>query len=690
MYLKHSMKLIAFGALLPTALIAADSDEITVITVTALGVDENANVVAPVDLVDRKQLFERGGSLGELLNGLPGIHNDSFGGAASRPVVRGQSAPRVKVMSDSGSLLDASDISPDHAVTSDPLLAGKVEVLRGPATLLYGGGAIGGVINVLDNKIPTKLGDYDNFVAIRGNSAANERAGVLSFTRALNDHLAAHVEGSWRDVDAYEAADWPGDTVAGTFAENRNVAAGLSWIGEKGYIGIAYSRRSDDYGLPGHSHEYEGCHPHGTALHCGEHDDEDGDHDHDDHDHGAGAHPVPLVDLGSRRWDLRGEYHDPFAGVHRIRLRASHTSYGHDEIDEGVVGSRFRNDGYEARVEFDHAPLFGWHGVVGLQTADTRFSATGSEAFVPAVESEVHGIFAVEHFELSESVHLEAGARHEHQKHRPVNDPRNRPAFSGSANSLSAAAIWSFADDYSAALTLTRSRRLPHTQELYARGVHLATNTYECGALPSTYTCGGAQNDAPLGSEQARNVDLTLRKHNGALTWSLNLFYNRVDDYVHARTLDRFEDFRLIKYAQQDAEFRGAEVELAYEFSPVLEASLFGDVVRANFSDGSKLPRISPRRIGTRVNAMLGPVDAELEFFHVGTQNDIAAYETVTPGYNMLNLTLGMTLFDDARYEIFVRGNNLLDEQVWNHTSFLANAVPLPGRNLSAGFRYAF
>jgi iron complex outermembrane receptor protein len=683
---KHSLKLLTIGILLPTTLIAADNDEITVITVTALGVDENANVVAPVNLVDRKQLFERGGSLGELLNGLPGIHNDSFG-AASRPVVRGQSAPRVKVMSDSASLLDASDISPDHAVTSDPLLAGKVEVLRGPATLMYGGGAIGGVINVLDNKIPTRLDGHDNFIAVRGNTAAHERATVLSLTHALNDRFAAHVEGSWRDVDAYEAADWPGNTVAGTFAENRNASAGLSWIGDKGYLGVAYSRRSDDYGLPGHSHEYEGCHPHGATLHCGGHEEEDHDHDHE---HDEDAHSVPLVDLGSRRWDLRGEYYDPFAGVHRIRLRASHTSYGHDEIDDGIVGSRFRNDGYEARLEFDHAPLFGWHGVVGLQTADTRFSASGTEAFVPTTESETHGIFAVEHYELSESLHLEAGARHESQRHRPVDDPRNRPTLSGHANSLSAAAIWSFADNYSAALTLTRSRRLPHTQELYARGVHLATNTYECGALVSAYTCGGAQNDAPLGNEQARNVDLTLRKFSGALTWSLNIFHNRVDDYVHARTLDRFENFRLIKYAQQDAEFRGAEVEVTYAFNPMIEASLFGDVVRANFTDGSKLPRISPRRVGARVDAMLGPVDAELEYFHVSTQDDIAAYETVTPGYNMLNLTLGMTLFDDARYEIFVRGSNLLDEQVWNHTSFLASAVPLPGRNLSAGFRYAF
>ena len=690
--LSYSIRLIAAGAAINGALpvgmlLAADNADIPVITVTALGLDENANIVAPFNLMDQKQIFERGGSLGDLLNGLPGIHSDTFGGGASRPVVRGQTSPRVKIMSDSSSLLDASDISPDHAVTSDPMLAGRVEVLRGPATLLYGGGAIGGVINVLDNKIPTAMPEgVETLLGVRGNTVANERAVVGSFSTGVAEGFAVHAEGSWRKVDAYDAAGWNGSTVDGTFAENRNASVGASWVGDKGYLGLAYSWREDDYGVPGHSHEYEGCHPHGVELHCGAHEEEGEGHDHE---HGE-EHAVPIVDLGSRRWDLRGEYNDPFAGVHRIRLRVSHTDYGHDEIDQGVVSTTFTNAGYEGQIEFDHAPLFGWHGVAGIQLADTRFGAQGAEAFLPSTETRMHGIFAVEHFELSEALHLEVGARHEHQQHETVNDARNRPQFEGTANSFSAAAIWSFTDAHSLALTLARAMRLPHTQELYARGIHLATNTYECGAVPHPLTCGGLENNAPIRKEDSRNIDVTLQKHSGALTYSINLFRNDIDDYFHARTLDQHENFRLIKYTQRDAEFRGAELEMGYEFTDSFAGSVFGDYVSAEFADGGSLPRISPRRLGARINALFGEVDAEIEFYHVASQDDTASYEVATPGYNMLNATLSFNLFDDPRYEVFVRGNNLLDDEVWNHASFLANVVPLPGRNLSAGFRYAY
>src|SRR5690606_1439429 len=152
----------------------------------------------------------------------------------------------------------------------------------------------------------------------------------------------------------------------------------------------------------------------------------------------------------------------------------------------------------------------------------------------------------------------------------------------------------------------------------------------------------------------------------GALNYSINVFRNEVDDYFYARTLDQFENFRLIKYTQQDAAFRGVEVELSYAFNARLELSVFADYVRAEFTNGARLPRISPQRSGARVNAVLGSVDTELEFFHVATQNDIASYEVPTPGYNMLNARLSFNLFDDAGYEVFVRGSNLLNETVWN------------------------
>lgn len=669
---------------------ATNIAEIPVIEVTALGVDENASlIVAPFNILEAREVFARGGNLGDLLNGLPGIHADNFGGGASRPVVRGQTSPRLKVLSDGGSVLDASDISPDHAISADPLLAQRVEVLRGPATLLYGGGAIGGAVNILDAKIPAEMPESgtDNFVAIRGNTVADERAGAVNLTARATDNIALHLEGSLREVEDYETSNWEESHVDGTSSESRNSSVGASWIGDAGYLGLAYSYRDDEYGLPGHNHEYEGCHPHGSELHCGGHDEEEEDHDHDHEEEHA---EVPLVDLNSRRIDLRGEYNDPIAGVHRIRVRSSHTDYEHHEIEEGVIGTTFSNKGYEGRIDIDHAPVFGWHGVVGLQFSDSRFSSVGSEAFIPVTDSAMQGAFVVEHFQVNDTWHVEAGARYERQSYEPVRDPRNRPDFDDSAFSWSGSSIWTLTEETSLAATYSRAQRLPQSQELYARGLHLATNTYECGLINHPLTCGGLDNNASIEKETSRNIDISLRKHTGALTYSLNLFRNSVDGYIYARTLDQFEDFRLIKYTQRDATLQGLEVEVSYEFSPVLSATLFGDRLRADLSGTDELPRISPQRIGARVDFMVRNVSTELEYYHVSRQDDIAAFESATPGYNMANVSVSYSFPADARYSVFVRGSNLLDEEVWSHTSFLASVIPMPGRSLSAGFKMNF
>jgi iron complex outermembrane receptor protein len=677
------------GLAAPSALLAQSGTEIPVIQVTALGVDENAAlIVAPFSVLDAKQTFMRGGNLGDLLNGLPGVHSDSFGGGASRPVVRGQTSPRLKVLSDSGSILDASDISPDHAISADPLLAQQVEVLRGPATLLYGGGAIGGVVNILDGKIPTEVPDgLESFVAVRGNTVADERAGAVNLTARATDNIALHVEGSLRETDDYEVDGWEESTVHGTASESRNSALGASWVGESGFIGLAYSYRDDDYGLPGHNHEYEECHPHGIELHCEGHEAEEGhDHEHEEHDH----EEVPVVALESRRMDLRAEYLGPVPGIHRIRVRGSHTDYEHNEIEEGVVGTTFRNEGYEGRIDIDHAPVMGWHGIVGVQFADTRFSSVGAESFIPVTDSKMHGVFAVEHLELSDSWHLEAGARYEKQTYDPVRDVRARPKYDESAMSWSAASIWSLTEETSIAATFARAQRLAQPQELYARGIHLATNTYECGLVNHPLTCGGLQNNASIDKETSNNLDISLRKHTGDFTYSLNLFHNSVDGYIFARTLDQYEDFRLIKYTQRDATLKGLEAEFSYAFNDNLSATVFGDYLTADLDGADKLPRISPQRVGVRGNYLVNNIETEVELYRVSKQDDVAAFETETAGYTMANVSLSYSFPADARFSVFVRGSNLLDEQIWSHTSFLASVIPMPGRNLSAGFRMNF
>lgn len=693
--LTSAIRLILGTSMATSALtaVAVEAEEpvINEIEVRALGVQEAAeHIASSFSIIDAEALLKKGGStLGDALKEQPGVHSDTFGGGASRPVIRGQTAPRVSVLSDGSSMMDASSVSPDHAVTADPLLARKIEVLRGPASLLYGGAAIGGVVNVVDNKIAETLPekDVEGFVALQGGTVASDKSGVVSVTGQAFSNLVFHLEGSRREANDYEVEDWDESHVEGSWADSDNYSAGLSWVGDRGFLGMAYSYRQDNYGLPGHEHEYEECHPHDDHIHCGSHDDHDhDDHDHDEeHDHGA-----PVVDLASRRVDLRGEIFNPMAGIESIRLRAAHTDYRHHEIEEGEISTTFANKGYEVRLEARHAPIGDWQGVVGIQHQNSDFGADGAEAFIPNVDIESTAIFVVEHIEASDQWHIELGGRYEHQKLSPKNDSRDRPSRSDDAFSLSAAAIWEFQPDYSLTFAAAHSERLPQAQELYARGIHLATNTYECGLLSNQYTCGGAENDQSSETETSRNLEVTLKKIAGDVTFSVGVFHNDIDDYIYARTLDRHEDFRLIKYTQRDATFNGGEAEVTYRFNDNWSATLFGDVVRAKVDGDGDLPRISPARFGTRVNAQFNRIEGELDFYRVARQNDVADYEEKTPGYNMLNVTMSYQPLADGRLTLFVRGNNLLDEKVWNHTSYLANTVPLPGMNLSAGLKYSF
>jgi iron complex outermembrane recepter protein len=694
--------LLSGASLAQTANPAQSTMPVTEIRVTALGIDESADlIVAPFDVIDRDELLNRAGTLGDLLNGFTGVHADSFGGGASRPVIRGQGSPRTKILSDGNSILDASDVSSDHAVTVDTLLAQRIEVLRGPATLLYGGGAIGGVVNVLDDKIPAVIPEkgYQGFAALRGNSVADEQAGAISLTGRATDNLAIHFESSLRDADNYRAANWDEAQVDGTFAENKNTSFGASWIGERGFFGVAYSYRADEYGIPGHSEEYLECHPEDDELHCDghddDHDDDHGDHDddHDDHDDHDDDHDhgVPFVDLTSKRVDMRGEYMNPFAGINKVRFRASSTQYEHIEFEEEEVGALFGNKGYEARLEFDHAAVMGWQGLFGIQVSDSTFSNGGEHVFMPTVDSRSTGLFVVEHYQFNDDWHFEAGARYDRQNHRAVNDERNRPAFSDSAFSYSAAAIWNVSADTILSATYAHAQRLPHAQELYARGVHVASNTYECGLVAHPLTCGGDKNNAGIKKETADNVELGLRKVDGAFTYSLSLFRNQVDNYIYARTLDQYEDFRLIKYTQRDAEFTGYEAEVGYTFNEALSATLFSDYVRVGLSSDDRLPRIPPRRSGARINAELASgYDAELEFYRAASASRVASFETAQPAYDMLNLSANYSFGMEGRYRVFLRGSNLLDEEVRNQSSFIADVVPMPGRNISAGFRMGF
>jgi len=659
----------------------ADSAEPEVTQLTPVDVSASPlgntilDMATPVTVLDGDELvMRRQATLGDTLNGQPGVHADTFGAGASRPVVRGQTAPRVTVLSDGSTLMDASGVSPDHAITSEPMLAERIEVLRGPATLLYGGGAIGGVVNVLDRKVPEYVPEngVEGSVEVRGATGSDERAGAVGITAGAGN-LAVRVEGLKRESNNYRVPDWSGGRrLEGSYNNSATGSLGLSWVTGRGYAGLAYTHQESRYGLPGHNHEYESCHPHGDHLHCGGHDhdhDHDDDHDHDhDHDHSA-----PWVKLRSKRLDFRAEVADPFTGFERLRFRAGLTDYRHDEIEGGELGTRFRNRGLDGRLELAHKPLHGWRGVIGMQAAHSVFSAAGEEGFLPKSRTRSAGFFALEEYRLNDW-RFELGARQDWQRIRPEHgDSTSRK----NATSLSTAAIWQFAPKYSAALSLSRSQRLPSAQELYADGVHLATNTYERG-------------NPRLDKETSYNVDLTLRKTQGDTTFNVGTFYNRVKHYIYADTLDRHEDFRLIEYAQRDAEFTGVEGEITHRFSPMWRAAVFGDYVRGKLvgHGGDNLPRIPAARLGVRSHVTWDAWSGVLEYYRVFRQRDMASYETSTAGYHMVNASVAYDMrIGGANAQVYLRATNLLDKLARNHTSFLAHSAPLPGRSVMAGIR---
>jgi len=652
--------------------------EVDDITVRALPLGRSgSDVGSHVALLSGDTFIQRRQpTLGETLTSIPGVNADTFGGGASRPVVRGQTSPRVKVLSEGAGLIDAAEVSPDHAISGETMLMEGVEILRGPSALLYGGGAIGGAVNLLDKKIPTAIpaNGGEGVVEYRHSTVNSEDVGVAGVTVGAGN-FALRLEAVGRRSDDYRIPDSDEARLDGSYNDSFTGTIGASFIGDNGYLGAAYTNQTATYGLSGHSHEFASCHPHGTSLHCGGHGDEDeDDHDHDhDHDHGH-EHPAPVIRLASERFDVRGDWVAPIKGVERIRLRAGHTDYRHDELEEGEILTTFTNKGYDARLEVQHSEWNGLRGVFGTQVSKTDFAAEGLESYLRPTETKSLGVFLMEEYEVGDW-HLEGAVRQDWQELTTL----NRPTVKHEPLSVSASAVWHFAPEWTTALSVARSQRAPTAQETFGRGVHLATNTYELGT-------------AGLDVETSNSIELALRKTTGTLTGSVSAYHYGYDDYIFANTLDQHEDFRLIRYEQADATFTGLEGELRQQLTPWLGATVFGDYVRAELKDdGGNLPRIPAARLGARADVLHGNWSGDVEYVRTFKQDEIAAFERETPGYNMVNATLAYDVeLPKVRSQIFLRGTNLLDEKALNHTSYLAHLAPLKGRGISVGVRARF
>ena len=670
----HSSRLLGVALLWLhcAGLAAAGNDTLDTVTVTALPTRAGEShlaqpaIVLADDELRRKQLA----TLGETLNRELGMSSTSFGAGASRPLIRGLGGARVRVLENGIGSMDASSLSDDHAVSVDPLVARQLEVLKGPATLLYGSGAIGGIVNVVTDRIPSALLERPRGKLDFSYDEASNAVGGGATVDASHGPVAAHIDGLKRSTSSYDIPGFadlappPGarpGRLSNSDTESSNVTGGLSYVGDRGFLGMALNHYDSAYGIPGNE-------PRRIAL------DQD-------------------------RYDIAGELAAPLPGLRKVRLRMGHNDYMHQELEaDGSVGTTFLNDEYEGRIELSHAPIASMDGVLGVQVQQRNFSAVGEEQLTPPVEGRAVGVFVLEERDIAQ-LHMQFGARYENVENTP--ETAINPATSFDIYSVSAGAVWHFVPGYGTGLSFTRGQRVPGFAELYNNGPHDATNSFERG-------------DASLREETANALDLSLHKEDGRLQWALNVFVNYMQDFVFQRSVDGNGDgladrldedglpvapgsgFLLLNYAQANAVFYGAEAEIGYGLVRdsrwgELAARLFTDYVRGRLTDGDNLPRMTPLRFGGGLDYRLGDWHADFDVRRSAAQGANALLETGTEGYTLVDLGVSYTLKSaQVEYIVSARGSNLLDEEVRYHTSLLKAVAPQPGRSALLSLRVNF
>lgn len=646
----------------------------------------------PISVLNGDALRRNAAStLSATLTGQAGVSSASFGPGVGNPVIRGQSANRVKVMQDNLDTLDASNTSSDHANTTEPLLADQIEVLRGPSTLRFGSGAIGGVVNVIDGRIPSRQADgVTGAVETRFSSVNQESASVFRLDGGAGA-FAWHADGLYRDSNDVHI---PGDSnqshpqaggkgyIPNTDSRAHAYTLGGSWVGERGFLGLSVNRQQNRYGIPAGAHSHAG-HDHGHEGHGHNHDDHDHhDHDHDHDDHHDHETVNVRVDMEQTRYDLKGELHDPMPGFSRLLVRMAYNDYQHTELENGVTGTRFDSDAWESRVELVHHPVAGWEGAVGVQYTDRDYGAVGAEAFIPrSTHIQNLGVFWIEekHWDTQ---WVELGIRHERQT---VDPDDGRGTIEHAASSASLGYHWSPAADHHVSAVYSLAERAPSMEELLSDGAHIATQTYDLG-------------DRDLDNEVSRNLDLGYEWQPLAPglidSFSINLFYNQISDFIYQHNTgieDHHSHLTVFRYQQQDARFYGTEIEATVRLRENLKLRLFSDAVRARFVDGGDVPRLPPHRVGAELQLEQPGWYGSLQVIEAATQNLTGEGEDRTDGYTRVDAQVSVPLRLGADGSlVFVRATNLLDDDIRHSSSFLRDMAPEAGRGISAGIRLTF
>ena len=624
-------------------------------------------------------------SLGDTLGSETGIHATSFGPGASRPIIRGLGGDRIRLLENSVGTLDASVTSPDHAVSVEPFLVERIEIVRGPASLLYGSNAVGGVVNVITHRIETDLptapvrGSFE----VRRGSAAEEWARGAVFDLALRPDAASalvlHLDGFRRSTEnlripgfaesarvrAEETAEaranrepapaFARDRLPNSALTNSSGAIGLSYVSKTFHLGVSHSGLDSDYGVPGHAHEEAPASP--------------------------GAAEGVRIDLRQRRTDVQGEWHGTDGAVRDVRFKFGQARYRHAEIEaDGAVGTVFTNRGHEARVELLHGDGKPWTGALGLQTSRSDFAAVGDEAFLPPSRTDTTALFAFEELAAG-PISWQFGGRVERTKIAATgHSARRDDQFNGSAGG-----VWKPTSTYALTFSVTHTGRAPNAQERFADGPHAGTQSFEIG-------------DPTLRAERSLSAELSLRRRTGFVTGAVTAFTNRFNGYIFEQPTGLVAadggGLPVYRYVQRDARFWGLEAESLWHLHDrpdwQLDFRLAADFTWAR-EGGRDLPRIPAARTGVGLFWSTTAWSAGIESQFYSAQKRVAANETPSDRYALVSAHLSRAAeFGHLRTEVFVRGTNLANAEARPHPSFVKDLAPLAGRGVVAGLRLSF
>jgi len=626
-------------------------------------------------------------SLGETLSGEAGIQSASFGSAVGRPIIHGLAGARVKTTEDRIDTLDVSVTSGDHAVGVEPFIADQITVLRGSSTLLYGSGAIGGVVDVSTSRIHSEaIDEVTGRVQLRAADNANATRSAFTVDVPLGDRVLLHADGFSSDADDYEipgfaesafqiAAEEAEEAeeehdaeeeeafgiLEGSRSKRRGGAVGLSFVADNGFVGASVSSLDADYGLVG-----------------GHGDEEEGEEAEEDEE-GPG-----MIDLSQTRVDFEAGLNNPFAGIESINVRLGINDYEHNELEpNGEVGTLFSNEAWEGRVELRHEPLAGFEGAFGLQLSDREFSAIGEEAFVPPVDSESLGLFWVGQRALG-NAELEAGARWEQVDHSPTTQGLADLSFDSFSASLGL--VGPINENLTLSAMFDLSSRAPTAEELYSNGPHLATNAFEIG-------------DPNLNEEDVLALTLSAGYANERLEFDTSIYVMQFENYIYEiATGEEMDGLPVFRWQQDDATFTGVNlkglVHLAIVGGGDLDFNFLLDVVRGELdrdANNRNLPRIPAGRASVGMSWKNDAWEMSVDYLRVDNQRRVAGLELPTDSYEDLSVFLQRKLaLAGNELNVFLHGRNLTDDEQRHHGSIVKDFAPAPGRRWEVGVRMDF